>query len=59
VRREQLLLEPADRQHAPAQRDLAGHRDVARTGTLSSALTIAVAMVTPALGPSFGTPSGK
>ena len=29
VRREDLLLQPADRQHAAAQRDLAGHRHVA------------------------------
>ena len=28
LRRERLLLEPADRQHLPGQRDLAGHRDV-------------------------------
>ena len=27
MRRQQLLLEPADRQHFAAQRDLAGHRD--------------------------------
>ena len=27
-RGERLLLHPADRQHQPAQRDLAGHRDV-------------------------------
>ena len=29
VRREQLLLQPADGQHAPAQRDLTGHRQIA------------------------------
>ena len=29
VRREELLLDAADRQHAAAQRDLAGHRHVA------------------------------
>ncbi len=28
-RRQQLLLQPADRQHAAAQRHLAGHRDIA------------------------------
>jgi len=29
LRRQRLLLEPADRQHLSGQRDLAGHRDVA------------------------------
>jgi hypothetical protein len=58
-RREQLLLQAADRQHAPAQRDLAGHRDIARTGMPVSTETIAVAMAMPADGPSLGVaPSG-
>src|SRR6266550_4680446 len=48
---EHLLLDPADRQHAATQRDLARHRD--------SAETSAVAIVTPAEGPSFGiAPAG-
>ena len=32
-RRQQFLLEPADREHATAQGDLTGHRDVAPDGS--------------------------
>ena len=59
VRREHLLLDAADRQHVAAQRDLAGHRDVAAHRAPVSADASAVAIVTPADGPSFGiAPAG-
>ena len=59
-RRERLLAHAADRQHAAAQRDLAGHRDVVRApGCAVASETSAVAIVTPADGPSFGiAPAG-
>src|SRR5215831_20960190 len=57
--REQLLLETGDRPHAAAQRNLAGHGNVAAHGNTGHYETIAVAMATPAEGPSFGVaPSG-
>ena len=59
-RRERLLAHAADRQHAAAQRHLAGHRDVvAHARSASRARAIAVAIATPADGPSFGiAPAG-
>ena len=59
-RRQQLLLQSADRQHAAAQRDLAGHRHVGLDRDLRVSIeTSAVAIAMPALGPSFGVaPSG-
>ena len=60
LRGQHLLLDAADRQHLAAQRDLAGHRQVVahRCGRVSSE-TSAVAMVTPAEGPSLGiAPAG-
>ena len=59
-RRQQLLLEAADRQHAAAQRDLARHGHVlpARECPVMMEM-IAVTMATPAEGPSLGVaPSG-
>jgi hypothetical protein len=53
-RREGLLLQTADRQHPAAQRDLAGHPTSRRTGMPVSTETMALAMATPADGPSFG-----
>ena len=60
-RRQQLLLEAADRQHPAAQRHLAGHRDVAANRRSPVRVEIiAVTMPMPADGPSLGTaPSGK
>ena len=50
---------PADRQHLAGERDLAGHRDVVAHGRPVSSDTSAVAIVMPALGPSFGiAPAG-
>ena len=56
VRGEELLLDAADRQHAAAQRDLAGHRDVGFTGQSRRSDATAANIVTPALGPSLGVP---
>src|SRR5258707_340402 len=57
--REQLLLETGDRPHAAAQRDFAVMATSRRTGMPVIIETIAVAMATPAEGPSFGVaPSG-
>ena len=54
-----LLLDAADRQHLPAQRDLAGHGDIAAHLAVRSRQISAVAIVMPADGPSFGTaPAG-
>ena len=57
---EHLLAQAADREHLPRQRDLAGHSDL--VGDRASPRTsdaIAVAIVIPAEGPSFGTaPAG-
>ena len=59
-RRQRLLADAADRQHQAAQRDLAGHRHVlADRSGCCSADTIAVAIVTPADGPSFGNRAGR
>ena len=60
LRGERLLLQPADRQHLAGERDLAGHRDVvAHAAPGDAATTSAVAIVMPALGPSFGiAPAG-
>ena len=56
----EFFLDAADRQHFAAKRYLAGHGDVVtRPFSSVSAETIAVAIVIPALGPSFGiAPSG-
>ena len=54
LRGQRLLLQAADRQHLAAERDLAGHRDVVAHRRPVSSETSAVAIVTPALGPSFG-----
>ena len=57
--RQRLLTNTADRQHQAAQRDLARHGDVAPDRHLRAADRIAVAIVTPADGPSFGmAPAG-
>jgi len=53
--RQELLLDAADRQHIAAQRNLAVIASSGRTGLSVSRLTSAVAMVTPALGPSLGS----
>ena len=60
LRGERLLLQAADRQHLAGQRDLAGHRDVvAHAARRVSSEASAVAIVMPALGPSFGiAPAG-
>ena len=59
VGREHLLLEPADRQHAALQGDLAGHADGVLDGRPESSEASAVTIVTPALGPSLGiAPAG-
>jgi hypothetical protein len=59
-RREQLLLEPADRQHPAAQRDLAGHRHIrADRDAGQHRDDRGRPCATPADGPSFGVaPSG-
>ena len=58
-RRQRLLADAADRQHQAAQRDLAGHGDVLPDRLIRAADRIAVAIVTPADGPSFGiAPAG-
>ena len=53
---EDLALQPADREDPAAEGDLAGHRDVLADGMPVKALTIAVAIVIPADGPSLGMP---
>ena len=60
ARGEHLLLHAADRQDQAGQRDLARHgRVVASRHSSSRAEASAVAMVTPAEGPSFGmAPAG-
>src|ERR1700733_10511757 len=35
MRRQQLLLQPADREHLAAQRNLTSHRDIAMTGEIT------------------------
>jgi hypothetical protein len=55
VGRQHLLLEPADRQHAALQRDLAGHADRVLDRRPDSSDASAVVIVTPAL----GRPSGS
>ena len=50
--RQHLLLDAADRQHLPGQRDLAGHRDVAAHRTAASART-------PAPSPSSRRPTDR
>jgi hypothetical protein len=58
-RRQQLLLQAADRQHAAAQRDLAGHGDVLADRNAGQHRDDAVTIATPADGPSLGVaPSG-
>ncbi len=55
----ELLLDAADRQHVAAERDLAGHGEQRTHRPVGAAgETSAVAMVTPALGPSLGMRSG-
>ena len=52
-------LSAADGQHLAAQRDLAGHGHVVLTGVPVTSEAMAVAIVTPALGPSLGmAPAG-
>jgi len=53
-RRQDLLLDAADRQHLSAQGDLPGHREIALTGRPVISEAMAVTMATPADGPSFG-----
>ena len=55
-----LLLDAADREHEPAQADLAGHGGVACESVRSViSETSAMNIATPALGPSFGVaPAG-
>ena len=59
-RGDDLLLDAADRQHQPAQADLAGHGGVAAHRALGEQRdTSAMNMATPALGPSLGmAPAG-
>ena len=60
MRGQQLLFDPADRQHPPGQLHLAGHRDFGSDRCRYSKEASAVVIVTPALGPSFGTaPPGR
>ncbi len=60
VRRQQLLLDAADRQHPPVRRDLTGHGHVAAHQPPGRSEASAVVRVTPAEGPSFGTaPAGS
>ena len=56
---QRLFANAADRQDQSAQRDLAGHRHVGVDRLVAHRRQIAVAIVTPADGPSFGiAPAG-